>query len=148
MSTSGSQEPLRLSKNDLYSPRVDAFLDEQAVLNRALPEAEPQPFLVRMFYSSYFYLSLASGLGAFLAWLIIEPFFDDDRGGPSKFQWAALLMFPTVAGFIGLFLGAAEGIMCRNPRAPRSVRPSGWGSASPVASWRGSSLQSFMSSCR
>jgi hypothetical protein len=32
MSTSGSQEPLRLSRNDLYSPRVDAFLDEQASL--------------------------------------------------------------------------------------------------------------------
>ena len=114
MSESSSREPLRLSSSDLYSPRVDAFLEEQAVLNRALPEAEPQPFVVRVFYSSYFYLSLASGLGAFLAWLIIEPFFDDDRGGPPKFQWAALLMFPTVAGFIGLFLGAVEGVMCRN----------------------------------
>ena len=38
MSTSSSHEPLRLSADDLYSPRVDAFLDEQAVLNRALPE--------------------------------------------------------------------------------------------------------------
>ena len=26
-----------------------------------------------------------------------------------------MLLFPTVAGFIGLFLGAAEGLMCRNP---------------------------------
>ena len=25
-------------------------------------------------------------------------------------------MFPTVVGFVGLFLGAAEGIMCRNLR--------------------------------
>ncbi len=63
MSTSSSQEPLRLSADDLYSPRVDAFLDEQAVLSRALPEAEPQPFIVRMFYSSYFYLSLAERAG-------------------------------------------------------------------------------------
>ena len=66
MSTSSSREPIRLTAEDLFSPKVEAFLDEQAMLNRALPEAKPQPFLVRLFYSSYFYLSLASGLGAFL----------------------------------------------------------------------------------
>jgi hypothetical protein len=93
---------------------VDAFLDEQAMLNRALPEAEPQNFIVRIFYSSYFYLSMASGLGAFVAWLMMEPFFDDQPAGQQKFQVGAVLMFPMVAGFVGLFLGAAEGIMCRN----------------------------------
>jgi hypothetical protein len=114
ISMSNSREPIRLTAGDLYSPRVDAFLDEQATLNRPFPEVAPRPFLVRFFYSSYFYLSLASGLGAFMAWLLIEPFFDDDGPGPGKFQWAAALMFPMVAGSIGLFLGAAEGIMCRN----------------------------------
>ncbi len=69
---------------------------------------------MRVLYSSYFYLSLSSGLGAFLAWLIIEPFFDDNNAAQHHFQWAALLLFPTVAGAIGMFLGAAEGIMCRN----------------------------------
>ena len=44
-----------------------------------MPEAAPQPFIIRVLYSSYFYLSLASGLGAFLGWLILEPFFDDGR---------------------------------------------------------------------
>jgi hypothetical protein len=111
MSTSGSQEPLRLSRNDLYSPRVDAFVEEQAVLNRALPETEPQPFLVRIFYSSYFYLSLASGLGGFVAWLIIEPFINDNSKG---FEVGDALVFPMVMGLVGLFLGAAEGMMSRN----------------------------------
>ncbi len=62
-----------------------------------------------MLYSSYFYLSLASGLGAFLGWLVLEPFLDDKQMG-----WAGFLLFPTVAASIGMFLGAAEGIMCRN----------------------------------
>ena len=70
MSTSSSREPIRLTAEDLFSPKVEAFLDEQAALNRALPETTPQPFIVRVLYSSYFYLSLSSGLGAFLAWLI------------------------------------------------------------------------------
>jgi FHA domain len=109
--SSGSQEPLRLSRSDLYSPRVDAFLDEQALLNRALPTSDPPPFIVRVFYSSYFYLSLASGLGAFLAWMILEPFIDDNNPG---LEVGGILLFPTVMGFVGLFLGAAEGIMCRN----------------------------------
>ncbi len=114
MSMSSSREPIRLSSADLFSPKVEAFLDEQAALNRALPETSPQPLIVRILYSSYCYLSLASGLGAFLAWLIIEPFFDDRNAAQHHFQWAALLLFPTVAGAIGMFLGAAEGIMCRN----------------------------------
>ena len=42
MPPSSPHEPLRLSADDLYSPRVEAFLDEQAVLNRAMPEVEPQ----------------------------------------------------------------------------------------------------------
>jgi hypothetical protein len=113
MSTSSSREPIRLTADDLCSPKVEAFLNEQAMLNRVLPEAKPQPFLVRLFYSSYLYLSLASGVGAFVAWLIIEPFIDDKRIGDHTGP-LGLLLFPTVAGFIGLFLGAAEGIMCRN----------------------------------
>jgi hypothetical protein len=116
MSTSRSGEPLRLSVDDLFSPQVEAFLEEQSVLQRALPEATKQPFIVRVVYSSYFYLSLAGGLGALIAWMILEPFFDDEAIGRQQFQWAAVLMFPTVMGFVGLFLGAAEGIICRNIR--------------------------------
>jgi FHA domain len=110
MSPPRPQETLRLTEDDLFSPRVDAFLDEQAMLNRALPEVEPQPWILRVVYSSYFYLSLASGLGAFVAWAILEPFLEDRQG----LGLAYVLMFPMVMGFSGMFLGAAEGIMCRN----------------------------------
>ena len=113
---SRAPEPLRLDASDLYSPRVEAYLEEQQVLSRAIPEEQPRPLLARIVYSSYFYLSIASGLGAFVAWLILEPFFDDHVLGQGQFQLAQLLIFPTVAGFVGLFLGAAEGIMCRNLR--------------------------------
>jgi Inner membrane component of T3SS, cytoplasmic domain len=112
MSTSQSGEPLRLSADDLFSPKVEAFLEEQAVLNRALPEATTQPFIARVFYSSYFYMSLAGGLGAFVAWMSLEPFFDDKKIGGDEFQWATFLIFPMVMGFVG----AAEGIICRNIR--------------------------------
>ncbi|MFN0051573.1 MAG: FHA domain-containing protein, partial [Planctomycetales bacterium] len=71
---------------------------------------------VRVVYSSWFYLSIASGLGAIAGWLVLEPFFDDKSRGDGAHIVAAFLMFPTVAGFIGLFLGSGEGVMCRNLR--------------------------------
>jgi hypothetical protein len=114
MST-GPREPLRLTSGDLFTPQVEAYLDEQRVLRRDVPEVAPRPFLVRIFYSSYFYLSLAAGLGAFVAWLILEPLVDDSHGMQGGLHLAWLLMFPTVGAFIALFLGAAEGLMCRNP---------------------------------
>ena len=111
-------EPLRLSAADLYAPAVEEYLDVQAMMSRPMPEVEPQLWIVRVLYSSYFYLSMAGGLGALVAWMILEPFFVDNdaqAGGPEKFQWVNFLLFPTVAGSIGMFLGAAEGIICRNP---------------------------------
>ncbi|MDR3636856.1 MAG: FHA domain-containing protein [Isosphaeraceae bacterium] len=105
-------QPIRLGEGDLYSPRVEAYLEEQAVLNRGVPEVEPQPLIVRLIFSSYFYLSIASGLGAFVAWAIMEPFFDDPP--VENPVWVGIFLFPLVAGFVGLFLGATEGIMCRN----------------------------------
>jgi Ca-activated chloride channel family protein len=114
LSGSLSKEPLRVSHEDLYSPQVDAYLQDQEALRRDIPEVPPQPLLIRVIYSSYFYLSLAGALGALCAWAILEPFFDDSAIGHGGFRPAEALLFPTVAGFIGLFLGAAEGIICRN----------------------------------
>jgi hypothetical protein len=111
-----SQEPLRVSAADLFSPNVEEYIEEQAVLNRPLPEAAPRPFLIRVLYSSYFYLSIAAGLGAVVGWMILEPFFDDKMVMQRGVNWAAILIFPVVMGSVGLFLGAAEGIMCRNLR--------------------------------
>jgi hypothetical protein len=109
-----SNEPLRLTHADLNTPDVQAFLDMHESLRRDLGELPAQPLLVRVIYASWFYLAIASGLGAFVAWAILEPFFDDRAMAEQRFQLAALLFFPTVAGFVGLFLGAAEGLMCRN----------------------------------
>jgi hypothetical protein len=111
MSTSG--QPLRLDKSDLYSPQVESYLQDQEALRREMPEVEPQPLLVRVIYSSYFYLSIAAGLGALCGWAALEPFFDDAEVHKG-IDIAATLMFPVVAGCIGLFLGAIEGLMCRN----------------------------------
>ena len=111
---SSSEQPLRIDHDDLHSRTVEEYLEIQQSLRRDLGELNPQPLVIRVIYSSWFYLSMASGLGAIGGWMLLEPFFDDNLP-EDEFDAAALLLFPTVAGAIGLFLGAAEGIMCRNP---------------------------------
>jgi hypothetical protein len=90
---------------------VDSYIEVRRALRRNLEDQSPQPLVIQVIYSSWFYLAIASGLGAFLAWLCLEPFFDDNV---EELGIVGALLFPTVAGCVGLFLGAAEGLMCRN----------------------------------
>ena len=109
-----SQSPIRIEAGDLYSPQVNEFVEMQAALRRDTGPINPQPLVVRIIYSSWFYLAIAAGLGAFAAWAVIEPFFQEGAGARQQFVLANFIMFPVVAAGIGLFLGAAEGLMCRN----------------------------------
>ncbi|HUG91473.1 MAG TPA: FHA domain-containing protein [Planctomycetaceae bacterium] len=107
-------EPIRIDRRDLYSPQVEDYLEVQQSLRRDLGEIEPRPLIVRVLFSSWFYLAIASGLGAFVAWAVMEPYFSDDPFLGNENLVVRILFFPTVTGFVGLFLGAAEGLMCRN----------------------------------
>jgi hypothetical protein len=110
-----SDDRITITASDLNSPSVEAFLQTQQAMRRDVGELAPQPLVIRVIYSSWFYLSLACGIGAFIAWAILEPFFDDHAlVANGRALLIHYLIFPTVAGFIGLFLGAAEGAMCRN----------------------------------
>lgn len=114
----GTNNPIRLDENDLFSPKVEAFLEEQAALRRAVPEAVQQPLVLRILYSSYFYLSLAGAIGAFLAWMLLEPHLHEGTAREERSSIPWLLLFPTVAAGVGLLIGAAEGLVIRNfPRA-------------------------------
>jgi hypothetical protein len=110
----GSNQPMRLDKDELFSPKVDAFLEEQQMLRRDVPEMAAPPLVIRIIYSSYFYLSIAGAAGAVCGWALWEPHLDDSEVARGENSLAWILLFPTVIGLIGLFLGAVEGIMCRN----------------------------------
>jgi len=109
-----SRSPIRIDSSDLYSPQVNEFVEMQQALRRDTGPIDPQPLIIRIIYSSWFYLAIASGLGALLAWAVMEPFFMEEAAARGEFVLANFLLFPVVAGGIGLFLGAAEGLMCRN----------------------------------
>ena len=112
-------EPIRINPNDLHSPEVDQYVEAQNYLRRDVGPIDDQPWLVRVIYANWFYLAICSALGGLVGWGLLEPWFDDNSLG-DELEWAAILMFPVVAAAIGLFLGAAEGIVCRN--ALRAVK--------------------------
>lgn len=116
-----SSSPIRINSSDLYSPKVNEFVDMQQALRRDVGPINPQPLVIRIIYSSWFYLSIAAGLGALAAWAINEPFCEitEARHVPDHFLIGLVTdcaFFSSVAAGIGLFLGAAEGLMCRNLR--------------------------------
>ena len=112
---SAPNEPLRLTHADLNSPQVQQYLDVQASMRRDVGDLAAEPLLIRVIYASWFYLAIASAVGALIAWAMPGAFLRRPRHGPAPGQSRrGFFLFPTVAGFVGLFLGAAEGLMCRN----------------------------------
>ena len=111
------QDQFRISSDDLYSSKVEEVLETQAYLSRDIGEVEQLSWIQKALFSSWLYLAFWGMVGGLLGWACLEPFFDDNEmAEESTAQMAAaLLLFPVVAACVGLFLGAAEGVMCRNP---------------------------------
>jgi len=115
-----SNTPLRITDADLKSPDVQSYVETQAYLRRDVGPVADQPWVIRIIYANWFYLAVCCAIGGLVAWAITEPFFDDNDIAQEA-TLAGILIFPAVAACVGLFLGAAEGIMCRNPRTSRSA---------------------------
>ena len=109
-----SNSPIRITNDELFSPEINDVVETQQALNREIGAVSDQPWLIRVIYANWFYLAVCAGLGGFVGGLVLEPFFDDSAMAEGEIQIGAILIFPAVAGAIGLFLGAAEGLMCRN----------------------------------
>lgn len=112
-------DPIRITTADLQRPEINDYVEMQSYLQRDIGEVGKQPWLIRVIYANWFYLSIAAALGGLAAWACLEPWYDD-YAPEEESNLIGLLMFPVVAAGIGLFLGAAEGVICRNPL--RAVR--------------------------
>jgi len=69
---------IRIRREELFTPQVNKALEkERRLRGRAAPPTEQLPVWRRVLMSSLFYLPLAGLLGAFLAWVMIEPHIGD-----------------------------------------------------------------------
>jgi Inner membrane component of T3SS, cytoplasmic domain len=110
--------PIRISDDDLHTRDVDSYVEMQSYLRRDVGPVSNQPWLIRVIYANWFYLAVCSMIGGLIGWGILEPWFDDNR--PDDEDVVGLFLFPVAASAIGLFLGAAEGLICRN--AARAIK--------------------------
>lgn len=106
-------DSIRISSSDLKTPAVDEYVEAQSYLTREIGNIGDQPWVVRVIYANWFYLAICSMIGGLVGWGVLEPWFDDNTP-EDEVDVVGLLLFPVVAGCVGLFLGAAEGIICRN----------------------------------
>lgn len=107
-----------ISYNELSDSKVDDALkrqaDELALRTGMNTQSIPVNDKVSIIYKSWFNLMLAGLVGAFLAWVFLEPFIEDGvQHAKSSFSVASFL-FAAVGGFCGLFIGSLEGFLSRN----------------------------------
>jgi hypothetical protein len=105
--------PLKITARDLSAPEVEDYVASQAYLQRDIGALGDQNWVVKVIYANWFYLAVCTAMGGLVGWACLEPFIDDNAVEGEDLV-ASLLLFPVVAGCTGLFLGAAEGLMCRN----------------------------------
>jgi len=108
-------DPIRISGVDLQKPEVNEYVEMQQYLRRDAGPLDQQPWIIRVIYANWFYLSIVAMIGGLIGWACLEPFYVDGVSEEAGGQLADMLMFPVVMGAVGLFLGAAEGLICRNP---------------------------------
>src|SRR5215211_7444987 len=88
----------------------------QKYLRRDVGPMGNQPWVLRVIYANWFYLSVAAMLGGLAGWALLEPWINDATAvADDDVDPASILLFPVVGACIALFLGAAEGLICRNP---------------------------------
>ncbi len=109
-----SRPTLQLSHADPFSHEVEAYLDDRSEVERAMPRPEPVSRFSTWLHTNWAYLSLAGGLGGILAWFLIEPRISEQTIGQPGTELVGFLLFPTVSGAVGMLLGLADGILCRN----------------------------------
>lgn len=106
-------EDIHITPSDLRNPRVDDVIAMESALQTDtegtfIDDAE-RPF----FFNPMFYYSVSTALMAFIAWVIIEPYFSDVESSDNT-NFAGVLLFMLTAAMIGLGLGTVYGLVNRN----------------------------------
>ncbi|HEX9060304.1 MAG TPA: FHA domain-containing protein [Clostridia bacterium] len=106
-----------ISREELMENKVDVVLkrqhEEMALRTGMNSQVDTGKDKIGLIYKSWFNLMLAGLIGAFIAWLLIEPLIYNDDGNGIH-SGSAYLLFSCVGGLVGLFIGCTEGILGRN----------------------------------
>ena len=71
------KEKLRITYDDLANPHVDEVIEHERAFRTIAESGQRVGLIRRLVFSSMFYSALVGIFGAFIGWMLIEPFFDD-----------------------------------------------------------------------
>jgi len=70
-------DKIRITHDELFSPRIDDIVAEQEALLRPMGEFGPTSLWRRIVFNSLFFLTVAGLIGGVAGWAILEPFFNE-----------------------------------------------------------------------
>lgn len=110
---SNEHQKISITWDDVNKVKVDQPLPASISVHRAIKtSSNPTSGRVSsgsLFLKTWFYLGLAGLFGAFLAWMICEPTFEDGV----KDGWGNNIMFPLVVTLMCVLFGTVESIVER-----------------------------------
>ena len=71
------QRKIVITKDDLRDPKIDEIIETERSYGPRTPEPVAEKKRLGFIYASWFYLMLAGAIGAFAAWALLEPYFND-----------------------------------------------------------------------
>jgi len=107
---------MKITYEDLSTPAVDAVLareEEEAAGRIGATPGQAGTAEVSLIHKAWFNLMIAGTVGAFAAWAMLEPGIVESAKSTEP-SAALVLLFPSVAAFCGLAIGATEGLLARN----------------------------------
>jgi hypothetical protein len=111
---------------DLNDTRVaERLLQKRTMLAQVRGTARGPTVKTPLIHRSWFNLLVAGLVAGFLAWAIVEPYFDDETTDETRQVVQGFLFFSTVGGLAGLLIGTMDGLLARNYR--RAARGASFG---------------------
>ena len=107
-------QSIHISRNDIRSKVSYERIEQKKALNnqaRLLEKNNQEK--ASLIHRGWFNLLIAGFVGGLLAWMIVEPIFDDNAEGAQAII-QGFLFFSSVGGIAGILIGAMEGFLARN----------------------------------
>jgi len=104
---------IRIGKEELNAPMIDEIINLEKSLSRSSGQFV-EDVKTPLYLNPIFYYAVASFIGAFVVWALMEPFYSDSEVGMRIPFVSDYMLFGPTAGMMGLSIGLVYGISNRN----------------------------------
>ncbi len=103
-------DKMRITQDELFSPKVDDIVAEQEALRRPLGDLGPTSLWRRIVFNSLFFLSVAGLIGGIAGWGIMEPHIQETFDVWGEIEYVKENELPGLGGRAGATIISVRGI--------------------------------------